>query len=210
MAARSDYRLVLAEPKGVAEPQVGRPAPPRGLGRLGGPTLDPRPIAKALKATAGSREIIAQIPGAADPSGWVHVATFCVCVKAGTAKYLDIWDADHFDYVTDMANCLAQCRAWFSAGGYGYWGSAQTKTGRINCYFNAPAQGNYVCNAELRSDGGPAQVECLIDAYNFGPLPFNGYILQPHMSSLAAGGHSFRIRQLDGAFSFLSLTVWRV
>jgi hypothetical protein len=206
MAERSEYRLVIAEPKAVAEPP-SRAAPPRDALR---PTLDPRLIAKALKATAGSSEIMARVPRLAEASAWVHVATFCVCLKLGTARYLDIWDADHFDYVTDMARCLAQCRAWFSAGGYGYWGSGQTKTGRINCYFAAPAQATYVCNAELQSDGGAARVECLIDDFSFGPLPFTGHINQPHTALLAAGDHSFRIRQLEGAFSFMSLTVWRV
>ena len=53
-------------------------------------------------------------------------------------------------------------------------------------------------------------MECLIDSFNFGPLPFTGTIYQPHPCSLSAGGHHFRIRQVSGAFFFLSLTVWKV
>ena len=53
-----------------------------------------------------------------------------------------------------------------------------------------------------------ATVECLIDNSSFGPLPFTGTIVQPHFSVLSAGGHHFRIRQQNGAFFFLSLTVY--
>ena len=108
-----------------------------------------------------------------------------------------------------MKQCLAICRAWFSADGFTFWDSPQTKTGRINCYFKAPTAGNYVCTAQLESYGGPAQVECLIDAFNFGPLGFNGAISQPHPAALSAGYHSFRIRQKAGAFFFVGLTVWK-
>ena len=54
-----------------------------------------------------------------------------------------------------------------------------------------------------------ATVECLIDNNSFGNLPFTGTILQPHFSTLSAGGHHFRIRQVSGSFFFLSLTVYR-
>jgi hypothetical protein len=211
MAERNaGYRLVLAAPKAaekLTEALAKRPQPPRGLAA---PTIDPSVILKAAKATVGFKDIIGQVPQTADIAAWTHVATFCVCVKLGTARYLDIWDADHFDYYTDMARNLSQCRAWFSADGYGGWGSAGTRTGRINCYFDAPVAGTYVCNAELQSDGASAQVECLIDSFNYGPLAVSGHINQPHFAALTAGGHHFRIRQLQGAFFFISLTVWRV
>ena len=54
-----------------------------------------------------------------------------------------------------------------------------------------------------------ATVECLIDNNSFVNLPFTGTILQPHFSTLSAGGHHFRIRQVTGSFFFLSLTVYR-
>lgn len=72
------------------------------------------------------------------------------------------------------------------------------------------AAGNYVCNVQLQSYSGPAQVECLIDDYNYGPLPVNGTINQPHPAALNAGFHHFRIRQRVGSFFFHSLSVWRV
>ncbi len=209
MPTTRDYRLVLADGTASIEPPTKREGVPPGRGRAE-PTLDSRVIAKALRATAGATDLIKEIPSLAAPGGWAHVATFCVCVKLGTATYLDIWDADHFDYFTDMSRNLAECRVWFSAGGFGFWGEPPTKSGRINCYFRAPSDGNYVCNAELQSYGGPAEVECLIDSFSFGPLPFNGLINQPHATSLQAGGHSFRIRQLAGSFFFVSLTVWKV
>ncbi len=173
-------------------------------------TLEAKPVYEALTATAGSKELIKQHPSVADFGAWSLTACFCVCIKTGTALFVDIWDADHFDGFTHMQQNLAECRAWFSASGYTSWGSGETKTGRVNCYFTAPSAGHYICNAELQSFGGPAQVECLIDSSSFGILPFNGVIVQPHHCDLAAGGHSFRIRQVAGSFFWLGLTVWKV
>ena len=157
----------------------------------------------------GSKELFQKNPSFAMWRAWLPIATFSVCQKTGTATYLDIWDADHFDFFTDMQRNLSECRVWFSADGFTYWDSPQTKTGRINCYFRAPSAGNYVCNVELQSYGGPATVECLIDSLSFGPLPFNGTITQPHATSLSAGYHSFRIRQMSGSFFFVGLSVWQ-
>ena len=169
----------------------------------------PEEALEALKATKGADAIFDQIPNIGDLSLWFPTAYFSVCRKTGTARYLDLWDADHFDGFTDMQRCVNDCRAWFSGDGYDFWGSGETKTGRINCYFTVPAAGNYTCNAKLQSYGGPALVECLIDNSSFGFLPVNGTINQPHPCSLSAGGHHFRIRQVSGAFFFLSLTVWK-
>lgn len=174
------------------------------------PTIDAQVVLKALKESPGGPEVMAQIPNVQEFALWAPTATFTVCMKTGTALFLDIWDADHFDGFTDMQRCLTDCRAWFSADGYEFWGSGQTKTGRVNCYFTAPAAGNYICTAELQSYGGPAKVECLIDSSTFGFLPVNGTVVQPHPCVLSAGGHSFRIRQVSGSFFFVALTVWKV
>lgn len=173
-------------------------------------TISSKVVAAALKRTTGAPAVIKQVDGLLNWPDWFTVASFSVCQKTGTATYLDIWDADHFDGFTDMQRCLTDCRVWFSAEGFSTWGAPQTKTGRINCYFRAPTTGNYVCNAQLQSFGGPAMVDCLIDSFDFGPLPFNGAINQPHPANLSAGYHSFRIRQMSGSFFFLSLTVWKV
>jgi hypothetical protein len=170
-------------------------------------------IVRAFRRSRGYDDVVAKIPKAATPAGWdkgTKVAYFSVCAKSGSALWLDLWDCDHFDGFTDMKQSLADCRAWFSHTGFTTWGSAQTATGRINCYFNAASAGNYSCVAQLQSypATSPSKVECLIDNQSFGPLPFTGTILQPHFSSLSAGGHHFRIRQLSGAFFFLSLTVY--
>jgi len=174
------------------------------------PLIEAKKVFKALVKTPGADEILKKVPRLAEFKLWGPVATFSVCQKTGTAKYLDIWDADHFDGFTDMQRCLTDCRAWFSADGFTTWGSGQTKTGRINCYFKAPATGTYVCNVQLQSHAGSAVVECLIDSFSYGPLPFNGTINQPHPAILSAGFHHFRIRQMSGSFFFLNLTVWRV
>jgi hypothetical protein len=170
-------------------------------------------IVRAFKRSPGYDEIVAKIPKAESVEGWAkgtQVAYFSVCSKSGSARWLDLWDCDHFDGFTDMRQSVSDCRAWFSHTGYTTWGSGQTATGRINCYFDAASAGYYSCVAQLQSypTSSPAQVECLIDGHSFGPLPFTGTILQPHFSSLSAGGHHFRIRQMNGAFFFLSLTVY--
>ena len=171
-------------------------------------------ILRAFKKARGYKDIISQIPKAATLRGWqqgTQIAYFSVCSKSGAAWWLDIWDCDHFDGFTDMQRSVSDCRAWFSHTGYSTWGSAQTATGRINCYFNAAVAGDYSCVAQLASypSSSGATVECLIDNNTFGNLPFTGTILQPHFSTLSAGGHHFRIRQVSGSFFFLSLTVYR-
>jgi hypothetical protein len=172
----------------------------------------PRAVLSSLKATLGAEQILERVPDFADIGLWKQVAFFSVCRKSGSARFLDIWDADHFDGFTDMKRCLDDCRAWFSADGFTSWGSGQTKTGRVNCYFNAPTAGDYICNARLQSypSSATSVVECLIDSSSFGPLSWSGTIDQPHPCQLGAGFHHFRIRQVRGAFFFLSLTVWRV
>jgi hypothetical protein len=208
MPVSDKYRLVLGQSlKAVrlparAERRTGAATPVK-------PTIAADTVVRALKRTRGADAILKERPHLADVRFYFPVATFSVCLKTGTAAWLDIWDADHFDGFTDMQRCVADCRAWFSADGFTYWDSPQTKTGRINCYFRAPSAGNYVCNAQLQSYGGPAVVECLIDSFSFGNLPFNGSVNQPHPCSLSAGYHHFRIRQKSGAFFFISLTVWR-
>lgn len=170
-------------------------------------------IVRAFKRAPGYEDVIARIPKAQTVKGWdsgTQVAYFSVCSKSGSARFLDIWDADHFDGFTDMPASVRDCRSWFSHTGYASWGSAQTATGRINCYFDATA-GDYSCVVNLQSYPSTtgAKVECLIDNSSYGPLPFTGSILQPHFATLTAGGHSFRIRQMSGSFFFLSLTVYR-
>ncbi len=163
----------------------------------------------ALHASKGSEKVFEAFPQFKDLAAWLPVANFNVCSKFGTARYLDLWDVDHFDGLTDMKKNLDECRVWFSDKGFDTWGSGQSRSGRINCYFTAPQAGAYICTARLQSYAGPAVVECLIDGSSFGTLPVNGTITQPHPCNLSAGGHHFRIRQQSGSFFFLSLTVWR-
>jgi hypothetical protein len=163
----------------------------------------------ALHATKGAEKVFKTFPQFLDPGSWLPVAVFTVCSKFGSARYLDLWDVDHFDGFTNLQRNLDECRVWFSDKGFDAWGSGQTRSGRINCFFTAPQAGAYICTARLQSYAGPALVECLIDNSSFGSLPVNGMITQPHPCNLSAGGHHFRIRQLSGSFFFLSLTVWR-
>ena len=209
MPVDKSYRMKMLESKEVLKTE---PRPRRVRKVSVKPST--QEIVRAFKQAAGYDNIIARIPKAETVAGWekgTQVAYFSVCSKSGAARYLDIWDCDHFDFFTDMQRCVTDCRAWFSHLGYATWGSPQTATGRINCYFNAAVAGDYSCVAQLQSypSTSGATVECLIDSHSFGNLPFTGTIIQPHFSSLSAGGHHFRIRQVSGAFFFLSLTVYR-
>jgi hypothetical protein len=202
MQQRADYQLILGDPlKGIAAIPGSERRP--GPTREAKPTLDARLALRNLRATPGGTEIIKTIPSLLNWRDWFPLAIFTPSFKFGTARYLDVWDDDHFDGAHEG-------RIWFSADGNVFWGSPQTKTGRVNCFFRAPSDGNYVCHVKLESYQGPAQVECLIDDFNYGPLPFNGTIDQPHPRLLGAGYHSFRIRQMSGSFFFVGLTVWRV
>ena len=207
MATKGEFRLSLqASLKKLPAPaQSERPK----TRRITGLVTDPSAIAKSLRSTAGFAELKVLAPDIGKWQSWLPVATFSVCQKFGTATWLDMWDMDHFDGFTNMQKNVSECRAWFSAEGYEFWGAPQTKTGRINCYFRAPTAGNYICTAQLQSFGGAASVECLIDASTFGNLPFSGTIIQPHPCNLSTGYHSFRIRQVSGSFFFVGLTVWR-
>jgi hypothetical protein len=207
MATDKDFRLRLIRSEKALTEERSRDRAARVK-----PATTPRAVLSSLKATPGAEQILERVPDFGDIGLWRQVAFFSVCRKSGSARFLDIWDADHFDAFTDMKRCLDDCRAWFSADGFTSWGSGQTKTGRINCYFNAPATGDYICNARLQSYPSPATsvVDCLIDNSSFGPLSWSGTIDQPHPCHLGAGFHHFRIRQVRGAFFFLSLTVWRV
>ncbi|NNE75482.1 MAG: hypothetical protein HKN31_00210, partial [Pricia sp.] len=96
---KSEYRLVLGKgPKG----ETRLPKSKRRVARVtpAKPTIEPQKVVRAVKATAGSKELIKQIPNLVNWQIWLPTATFTVCQKTGTATYLDIWDADHFDNFT--------------------------------------------------------------------------------------------------------------
>jgi hypothetical protein len=203
------FRMKFLESKQTPRTER-RPARPRKV-RVK-PTT--REVVKAFKQSAGYEDILAHVPKAEKVTGWekgTEIAYFSACGKTGAARYLDIWDCDHFDGFTDIQRSISDCRVWFSHTGYATWGSAETASGRINCYFDAAVAGDYSCVVQLQSypASSGATVECLIDNSSFGNLPFTGTIVQPHFSSLSAGGHHFRIRQRNGAFFFHSLTVYR-
>lgn len=173
---------------------------------------NPDEVLESLKATKGAAKVLKANPDLEQLSAYAQVAHFSVCQKTGTAQFLDIWDSDQFDGFTDLQRCLDDCRVWFSGDGYDSWGSSQSKSGRVNCYFGAPTAGHHVCYARLQSypAATTAVVECFIDNSSFGQLSVTGTISQPHLTVLSAGGHHFRIRQVAGSFFFLSLTVWKV
>lgn len=174
--------------------------------------LSARPVVEALQRSAGAETLGTNSAWATafNWDEWFPTAIFTVSQKFGTARYLDLWNCDHFDDATDMQKNLSEDRAWFSDNGYDSWGSPESSDGVINCHFRAPTDGRYVCDVRLLSHQGPAEVECLIDGNSFGPLPLDGSLLQPHPCELTTGNHDFQIRQTFGAFFFVSLFVWRV
>lgn len=204
----ADFRLRLVTPD-KPPPEIGDRA---GLAPA---DFDPseEQIMEALMATPGAEELIAKFPDLGEIFDfWFEVAYFSVCEKRGNAYWLDVWDDDHFDGLSDIGNDLEDCRLWFSGDGFDSWGSPETKTGTVNCYFVAPVAGRYRCTASLQSypSGQLAMVNCEIDGSSFGDLPFVGTVHQPHFSDLTKGGHAFRITQKQGGWYFLSLKVDRL
>jgi hypothetical protein len=157
----------------------------------------------ALHATPRAEELTAQIPELTSLAAWTSIASYKVCGKNGTAAFLDIWDADHFDDFTDMPRRLTDCRAWFSSQGFACWGSDEGASGRINCYFRAPADGNYVCSAQSYPSTNLSTVERLIDDSSFGLLPFTGTVVQPPCGCPRASIISGYVR-IPEASSFLT------
>lgn len=206
-ATKFNLKLIKALKSGKTLPKEKRNIAKAGRSVL---KVNSANVLKALKSTKGFDQVSKKVPNLKWIAAWQEIAKFTVCKKTGTATYLDLWDVDHFDGFTDLKKNMDECRVWFSADGHTYWDSPQTKTGRINCYFRAPSDGFYVCNAHLQSYGGSAQVECLMDNNSFGLLPFNGTIIQPHTTQLSLGYHSFRIRQKAGSFFFYSLQIWKI
>ena len=97
MPVDKKYRVVLGE----AVEQVASPEERDGVA-----PADLKPsrqrVLTALKETSGAEEFIKKIPNLETVDLWQDTAYFSVCAKTGTARYLDIWDADHFDGFTDM------------------------------------------------------------------------------------------------------------
>lgn len=198
---------------GKSLPSIELPAAARKFDQLKAviPPIDSKKALKDFKKIAASMDVPDKFPDILEPpTPPTMIASFTASGKTGSAIYLDIWDCDHFDYFTDMGRNLAENRVWFSGDGYNQWGSGQTKTGVINCYFQTPETRRYRCDATLQSVGGPAVVECSLDTIPFGFLNVNGTITQPHARDLNAGFHAFRIRQVSGSFFFLSLTVYAI
>ena len=169
-------------------------------------------IVREVKGAPGVEAILSRFPDADTVTPWLkQVAFFSVRKRTGIARRLDFWDCDHLDFFSDVQRAITDDRAWFSHAGFANLNSAQTATGRVNCAFNATAAGAYSCVVKLLSQPASttATVECLIDDSSFGPLSFSGLKVQPHFTILSRGNHHFRIRQRQGAFFFLSLTVFR-
>jgi hypothetical protein len=214
MPLDNDYRLT------VVESREGRQLDPRqGVARAI-PRPSPQAALAAVRATSGVDEAITQVPNLAEAATWQDTAFFSVCTKTGTAAFLDLWDVDHFDFFSDMQSSLDSCRAWFAGDGFEFWGAPQGKTGRVNCHFQAPADGYYLAIASLEGDpltGGSATTHYILDDFGPGSAPqdlgafsFTGPVNQPFLLLLSADGHNFRIDQERGGFFFYSLTIYQL
>ena len=213
MPLDSDHRLTIVESREGRQSDSGN-----GVVRAI-PKPSPHAALVAVRSTSGSDEAIAQIPNLAEPATWQEIASFSVCTKTGTAAFLDLWDVDHFDFASDMQSSLNSCRAWFAGDGFEFFGAPQGKTGRVNCHFDAPVDGNYLAIASLESDPltSSATTRYLLDDFGPGSAPqdlgafsFTGPVIQPFVLMLSAGGHNFRIDQEQGGFFFYSLTIYQL
>jgi hypothetical protein len=210
MPLDSDHRLT------VVESREGRQLDPRQAGSRAIPRPSAQMALAAVRATSGADEAIAQVPNLAEAAVWQETAFFSVCTKTGTASFLDLWDVDHFDFFTDMQSSLNSCRAWFAGDGFEFFGAPQGKTGRVNCNFQAPAEGHYLVMASLEGDGS-ATTHYFLDDFGPGSSPqdlgafsFTGPVNQPFLLFLSADGHNFRIDQEQGGFFFYSLTIYQL
>src|SRR5256885_586458 len=132
MPADKKFRLQLLESRKAQASDRKRDRVARAK-----PETSARAVLRSLKETAGAEDILERVSDFGELALWQEIAYFSVCGKSGSARWLDIWDADHFDGFTDMQRCVNDCRAWFSADGFATWGLVETKIGRVNCYFNA-------------------------------------------------------------------------
>jgi hypothetical protein len=211
MTLDSDYRITVVESQGQAldlrQTEIARPMP----------RPSPQAAVAAVRATSGADELIAQNPNLANAAQLQETASFSVCTKTGTASFLDLWDVDHFDFVSDMQSSLNSCSAWFAPDGFEQYGAPQGKTGRVNCTFQAPADGMYLAIASLMSHGADsATVRYVLDDFGPGSTPtdlgaftFTGPVNQAFVLSLVANSHSIRIDQESGGLFFYNLTLYQ-
>src|SRR5713101_5358329 len=97
MADERDFRLRLIESKKAYPADHKHDRATRAK-----PETNPRAVLRSLKATLGADEILDRVPDFGDVAAWKEIAYFSVCRKSGSARWLDLWDADHFDGFTDM------------------------------------------------------------------------------------------------------------
>jgi hypothetical protein len=148
-----------------------------------------------IKATKGAAAVLDRMPKFLDfplPVPRHEIARFSGCTMSGTATSIEFWDAHRY---------VCGASPVFAADG--------TPTGRIDCYFRVPSNGDYKCWALLNSHPSTesAGVECFIDDESFGPLEVLGFVLQPHPTRLSEGSHRFRIQHLSGTLVFGLLIV---
>lgn len=168
-------------------------------------------ILRVARKTRGYKETMRRSTRNEDECTYTRIAEFTVCSKSGTARFLDLWNCDHFDGFSDMQKSINDCSAWFSGTGFRSWGSPETRKGVINCNFRAPERGIYFFNVRLKSypTRNRAKIRFTLDNEDSPVIVFQGLSDVPHEDYLTRGYHHFRIKQLNGAFYFLSLTIFR-
>lgn len=82
----------------------------------------PRSRSWRLSSRPWADEFVAEFPDLGEIfDSWFETASFSVCERRGAAYFLDLWDADHFDGLSDIANnlddCWCGCRATGSRPG---------------------------------------------------------------------------------------------
>ena len=159
---------------------------------------------RRFRKTAVFQDIVARFPRAARAQNWFVIARFSASKKEGTARRLDIFDCDHLDGLSDIANFPHLA---FFANKSPTIFDTKIGVGRVDCYFNAPEAGTlyefvpYVS----RHKNSKATVEYFIDNMSLGTFP--SLVLVGLVATLSAGIHRFRIRQVGGPFFYHGLEV---
>jgi len=171
------------------------------------PTTSAAAVVRALKASRGAEALIKATPGLGTVGSWLRTASFTVCKKTGTARFLDFEGPVFIDRVWDVQRSVSECRMYFT----GVWPyGIRSDRGKVACEFAVPTDGIYVCNAQLQSDSGPAEFQCYVDTFKYPSVQFEGQVNQPHPARLSAGTHNFFIERLSGNYLFVSASVWSI
>ncbi len=192
---KREYRIV--DSQGIYQPT--EPEAVSGAERFR-PKAEAIEVVEALKNIEGVSAVFSELPLLERFEFWGRTAFFSLSELAGTARRLKV-AGEPGVYVN------------FN-GGIIFGVFAPPESSRVECIFDAPAQGAYSLNARLVNFAGPipGRVECSIDGESFGQFDISlGLTDLPLVARLRKGPHVFQVKESEGGpIIFLSLTVWSI